>query len=81
MMKHTRHVLGAILIEVTNDAESWVKWTQDKITDLVRICYYFAVMKIRHKCQVNKTMKFNSMNSSIQPGRYYVLSLSSHTTV
>ena len=37
MLKHTRNVLGAILIEVTNDSETWVKWTQDKITDMVSV--------------------------------------------
>ena len=37
MIKHTRTVLGVILVEVTNDSETWTKWTQDKITDLVSI--------------------------------------------
>ena len=35
MMNHYRSVLGAVLIEATNDSETWVKWTQDKITDMV----------------------------------------------
>lgn len=35
MLKHTRTVLGVILVEVTNDSETWTKWTQDKITDLI----------------------------------------------
>lgn len=35
MVKHTKTVLGLILVEVTNDSETWTKWTQDKITDLV----------------------------------------------
>jgi len=35
MLKHARTVLGVILVEVTNDSETWTKWTQDKITDLI----------------------------------------------
>lgn len=35
MVKHTRTVVGVILVEVTNDSETWTKWTQDKITDLI----------------------------------------------
>jgi len=35
MTTHTKTVLGVILVEATNDFESWTKWTQDKITDMV----------------------------------------------
>eukprot|EP00116_Pleurobrachia_bachei_P008656 sb/3468918/ len=34
MTTHTKTVLGVILVEATNDFESWTKWTQDKITDM-----------------------------------------------
>lgn len=35
MIKHPKTVRGAVLIDVTNDTETWTKWAQNKITDAV----------------------------------------------
>ena len=35
MVKHSKTVLGCILVELENNAEGWLSWTQNKLADLV----------------------------------------------